>query len=186
MGFVSLLRSFVERFIKIAPVYELVCTSVKDSNIKSDLEFQIVRASPEELAFLKTKVPKYISEKIDLGISRDCIFNIAKGKEIYGFCSMERDLNKKTAHSLGSFVFPEYRGQNIFQKLKQHSCRELLEQGFTEVTSHVSWSNKASQKGQINVGFVPRYSFIILNVLGRDFWLFKKSINTIPSLEKER
>jgi hypothetical protein len=99
---------------------------------------------------------------------------------------MEPDLSKKTAHSFESFVFPEYRGQNIFQKLKQYSCRELLEQGFTEITSYVSWRNKASQKGQLNVGFVPRSSFILLNIFGKDFHLFKKSINTIPSLEKER
>ena len=186
MGFIGALRGFVEKFVQFAPVYELVCTSVKDMGISSDLEFQIVRASPEELAFLKTKVPKNISDKIDLGISKDCIFNIAKGKEIYGFCSMCCDFSKKTAHSLGSFVFPEYRGQNVFQNLKQYSCSELFGRGFTEVTSHVSWSNKASQKGQLNVGFVPRSSFIILNLLGHDFWLFKKSINTIPSFEKDR
>jgi hypothetical protein len=47
MGFIGALRRFIEKFVMVATVYEIVCTSVKDAPIDSDLDFQIVKASPE-------------------------------------------------------------------------------------------------------------------------------------------
>jgi hypothetical protein len=156
--------------------------------VRPKIDFKIVQALESDMDFIKSRLPEDWSQRIEYSKENNCEFYVAKGAKIYGFTTVNYDaiemangyivrkLSDNQAYSFLSFVFPEYRGNRVFQKLKLDVCRMLLQRGIKDIFAFIDVANAASIKAQTNAGFEPRKMVYALILQGRPLKTFERKL----------
>ena len=76
------------------------------------------------------------------------------------------ELGPKEADIYDCFVFPEYRGKRIYQKLLAESFRFLRERQYKRVYGHALSNNIPSRRGIQRVGYKPKKVVTLLKLFG--------------------
>ena len=76
------------------------------------------------------------------------------------------ELSPEEADLYDAFVFPEYRGKKIYQKLLAESFRFLSKRRYKRVYGHALSNNIPSRRGIQRVGYKPKKVVTLLKVFG--------------------
>ena len=99
---------------------------------------------------------------------------MAKKEDILGFSLVNREFISITdgvimktlelgeAYSHYSYVFPRYRGNKVFQRIKRYVYQEEFKKGAESILSVVDITNKPSIRAQLHLGVkIKRFVWIV-------------------------
>lgn len=165
--------SLLDMRIKAAS-FELACDNHGLDEAESGIEFNTCEADEDDISFIKDSLSgEGYAKSIDLALNDGCRVYVAKTERVIGFTVINpgfitlmngcilRMLEPGQAYSFLSYVYPDYRGKKVFQRLKRDVYELLFSQGVETVFSIVDQDNIASIKAQKHLGVDVR-AFILL------------------------
>lgn len=89
----------------------------------------------------------------------------------------KKDFVEDTIHEGFIGVLPNYEGQGIATKMRQHAKAHFKKNGLSGISSRISKSNIASLKAAQKVGFIPIEEYYD-NLLGEDRYYLRCDLNS--------
>jgi len=155
--------------------------------IKTKTEVHVRCASPNDIKKIAANFGKKFEKTLLKRLEDNDLCFVAEGRkgEIAGHCwvafqeiylseiDKKMELTREEADLYDAFVFPEYRGKKIYQKMLEEIFRFLKKKHYMRAYGHALSNNIPSRRGIARVGYKPKKVVTLLRLFGLKIYIEK-------------